>query len=289
MSIDKKKIVASLLLLLVTVIWGTGFAVSQMALDANVSPGLLILFRFLFGSFIMLIVFYRKIIKSTKLEWKNGSIAGVILFLSFLAQTIGLQYTTPTNNALITSLNILFVPFFSWIILKHRPNSKTLLLLIMSFGGVFFLTYSFDTGFVFNIGDLLTLVCAILYALHIAYLSLGTKGCRTENLAFIQIFVVAILSIVYVLSVETNAIYMVDYSKGLLPVIYLGVFSTSVAFFIQTYAQKYLHPSRTALILACEGVFGTIFSVMLGYDPITLGMVVGGLLVFTSVLLSVKE
>jgi drug/metabolite transporter (DMT)-like permease len=289
MSIDKKKIMATMLLLFITVIWGSGFAVSQMALDANISAGLIVAIRFSIAAIIMFVLFYKNILKSTKVEWKNGLFAGTVLFLSFLTQTIGLKYTTPSNNAMITSLNVLFVPFFAWIIMKHKPDKKIFLLLFLSLVGVFFLTYSFENGITFNIGDLLTLVCAIFYAVHVAFLGVATKGCSAKNLTFIQMFVVSILSIIYVLCFDFNSILEANYSIGLIPVIYLGIFSTCLAFFIQTYAQKFLHPSRTALILTCEGVFGTLFSVLLGFEFITAGMIVGGSLVFTSVLLSVNE
>ena len=76
-----------------------------------------------------------------------------------------------------------------------------------------------------------------------------------------------------------------DFAAGWAPVLYMALLSTAFAFFAQTYAQKHTSPARAAIILGCEGLLGSIFSVLLGYEPVTINLVVGGTIIFLSLLL----
>ena len=109
---EKKRVevMGSLSLLLVAVIWGTGFIASQMALDANLSSAFIMFVRFAIAALIVGLVFHRDLKQQLKKEhWKGGFLIGTFLFFAFYVQTVALQYTTPSNNAFITAANVVML------------------------------------------------------------------------------------------------------------------------------------------------------------------------------------
>lgn len=283
-KLSKEK-TANILLLLTTVIWGGGFIVTKVAVDAGFPPSFVLAARFLLGVAFMLAVFWRDVVKISSEEFKVGCVAGGMLFLAFLVQTIGIKYTSPSNNALITSSNVVMVPFITWALMGKRPPIKTILLSFVCFIGMCILSYSPDVGLSFNKGDLLTLLCAFCYACHISFL--GFSAVRIENVAalnFMQLLVAAVISGVYFLAFEFVPITLPQLYEGAIGLTFLGVFSTGLCFFMQSYAQKILPPVRIAIMLSLEGMFGSILSVIMGYDALTVHLVLGAVIILSSLI-----
>lgn len=273
------------LLILTTVIWGGGFIITKVAVDAGFPPSFVLAARFLLGVVFMLAVFWRDIRKTSSEEFKVGCVAGGMLFLAFLVQTIGIQYTSPSNNALITSSNVVMVPFVTWALMGKRPPIKTILLSFVCFLGMCVLSYTPDVGLSFNKGDLLTLLCAFCYACHISFL--GFSAGRIENVAalnFVQLLVAAVISTMYFLAFEFVPITLPQLYSGAVGLVFLGVFSTGLCFFMQSYAQQILPPVRIAIMLSLEGMFGSIMSVMAGYDALSLHLVLGAVIILFSLI-----
>ena len=278
-------LIADACLVLVAVIWGSGFAATQYAIDSNMSPLLLNAIRMLVATAALGLLFWRDVRAMKKSDLKYGAAAGVLLFLAFFTQTTGLSLTTPSNNAFITATNVVMVPFLSWIFLKKRPKNRVFALAVLCIAGTALLSYTAGQGFRFNLGDLLTLLCAALFAGHIAFLELATRHTDARLLSVLQM-AVAVLSCAALLAFDFPAIAVADYGRGLPALIYLGVFSTGLCFFLQTYAQRHTSGPKAAVILSMEGFFGCVFSVALGMEPVRWNMVVGGLIILTSVVLT---
>ncbi len=276
---------SDLSLLIVAVIWGSGFMAVQMAIDAKFSPTLILVMRFVVATILLYAVFFRKLRKFTRDELKCGIIAGVLLFLSFYSQTVGLVYTTPSNNAFITATNVVMVPFISWFLMKKRPKPRVFIAAFIGFIGIAVLTFSFAKGLVLNLGDLLSLLCAFLFACHLSYVGYSAKKVETTRLTFLQMAVAAVLAVVTLVAFDLQSIPAADFDAGLLPVIYLGIFCTCVAFFIQIRAQKRTSSTKAAVFLSMEAVFGSLFSVLLGYEGLTANLIIGGVVVIGSILL----
>lgn len=277
---------ADLMLLMVAIIWGTGFIAVEYAIHAGMSAVLILAIRFTLAAIILLAFTLKDIRKITTSEWIKGSIAGVFLFLGFYLQTVGQTLTTVSNSAFITTTNVIMVPFIVWVFVKKRPTLKIVLLACLTFVGVTILTWSPSGGLSFNIGDLYILLCAVAFACHIAYLELAVKGHSAKRITFIQISVAAILSIVGLVVSEDLTFQSVNFAQGLPSVIYLGVFSTCLCFFIQTSAQKRTSAAKAGIIMSTEGFFGTLFSILLGMEPLTVKVVVGGIVILTAVILT---
>ncbi len=285
-SRNKGSIFADLSLIIVAAIWGSGFIATQYAIDSQMSASLIMVLRFTIASLAIGGFFYKAVRTITYREIVIGLPAGVLLFLAFFAQTIGLEYTTPSNNAFITSTNVIMVPFISWMLLKKAPQLKSFILATVCLAGIALLTWVPGKGISFNTGDLLTLFCALLFAGHISYLDLASKKISASKLTFLQMITAAVLSFFSLILFDLNSISQADLSTGLIPTLYLGFFSTCLCFLIQTSAQKKTTSTKAALFLSTESLFGSSFSVALGLEPLTHAMILGGALIMSAILFS---
>lgn len=283
---NKYKMNADLMLVIVAVIWGSGFIGVDIAVKANMSTFLILAFRFTIAAIVLLIFTYKDLKNIKKSEWIKGSIAGVLLFSGFYLQTFGQALTTVSNSAFITATYVIMVPFVAWVIAKQKPTLKTIILAFVVLIGVGVLTISPGQGFHLNIGDVFILLCAIAFACHVAYVELAVSSSSPKIITFIQISVAAILSVLGLFIFDASAIPVADYVVGLPAVLFLGVFSTCICFFMQTSAQKRTSAAKVGIILSTEGFFGTLFSILLGLEPLTTKIVVGGIIILTAVILT---
>lgn len=273
------------ILFIVAVIWGSGFIFSQMALDAHISPFLMMAIRFSIATIILVIILFKKIRGFVKYEIIGGAITGFFLYLAFAFQTIGLKYTTPSSNAFLTAINVIIVPIIFWIAYKKVPAKSLIFGSFLALVGVGLITIK--EGFSISIGDTLSLLCAGGFALHIFCIGHFGKKIEVSKIIVLQMGVAASLSIFSAFLFESNVIAEMTFTlKGSISVVYLGVMSTCLAFLLQTYAQKYTSTVKTSIILSSEAVFATLFSVILGYERLTLKIVVGGLLVLVATIVA---
>jgi drug/metabolite transporter (DMT)-like permease len=285
-QIKNKSLMADLSLFAVAAIWGSGFIATQMALDSKISPALIMTMRFTIATLAMIPLFYKSIRNISKAEIMIGLPAGILLFLGFLTQTVGLQFTTPSNNAFITSTNVIMVPFISWFLLKKAPKLKSFVLAAICLLGIGILTWTPGKGVQFNQGDFLTLLCAFLFAAHISYLDIASKKIPAGKLTFIQMISSAILSLMSLLFFDIDSIGKADFGTGFLPVLYLGLFSTFICFLIQTTAQKKTTSTKAAIFLSTEALFGSFLSVVIGLEALTSALLVGGAVIMGAIVLS---
>ena len=268
-------------LILVTVIWGGGFVASDMALE-SMRPFQIMAVRFLLAAVLMGLISIKSLKGITKAEVMAGGGMGVALFTGFALQIVGLQYTTPSKNAFLTALNVVIVPFIAFLILKKKIGVKGVLGALMSVAGVALL--SLDRNFSLGLGDGLTLICAVGFAFQIFLTSEFVKKYRTTVLNFVQMTTAFLLSVLC-LAAFGEADFAVT-SKGWLSVLYLGVISTTVCYLLQTASQKYVDETKAAIILSMESVFGTVFSIIILREIITLRMVIGSAVILVAVIVS---
>lgn len=276
-----KNKLADIALAIVAIIWGTGFAASQMALDARLSPFQIMTYRFFISSVLMIVVFWKEFVKIRLPEIKSGAVIGFFLFSSFSFQTIGLQYTTPSKNAFITATNVVMVPFIYWVFLRRKPDKYSIIGAILTIIGISFLTL--EGSFSVGSGDLLTLVCALGFALHIISIGYFTKKHSPIQLVIVQMITAFVLSMICLFFTQ-DAVTLTP--KGIFAVLYLGILSTTVAFLIQNIAQKYVNATKTAIILSTEAVFGTLSSVIFLGESLNLKMIIGCLIIFAAIIIT---
>lgn len=267
-------------LFLVAIIWGSGFVASALALE-SFQPFQILALRFTLAFGVLLGLNARRLSHLTWRQVRGGGLVGVFLFLGFAFQTVGLQYTTPSKNAFLTAVNVVIVPFLSLIILGDRVPRSALLGALVTLVGIGLLSYSGDLAGI-NRGDLMTLVCAVFFALQIFYTDYYLEGTPAWALLLAQMGVAAGLSwlSVALTGLSTQAVQ----PAGIVSVLYLGLVSTLVSYGIQTLSQRYTTSSETAIILSTEAFFGMLASALILQEPISLQMVVGGLVIFLGIL-----
>lgn len=273
-------------LILVTVIWGGGFVASDMALG-SMKPFQIMMVRFLLASVLMGMISMGQHKKEGKLEKRAGAIKagilmGIALFAGFALQIIGLQYTTPSKNAFLTALNVVIVPFITFIILKKKVGMKGIIGAIMSVIGVALL--SLNGNLTLSLGDGLTLLCAVGFAFQIFFTGEFVKKYPASVLNMVQMITAFVLSAVSLVIFGENDFQVT--TQGWLSVLYLGVISTTVCYLLQTACQKYVDETKAAIVLSMESVFGTIFSIIILHEVITLRMVIGCAIILAAVIIS---
>lgn len=281
-----KKQTAILLLILVTVIWGGGFVAIKLTLDAGISAGVLNMIRGLLFSVLVLMFFPREVVQMSPRHLKNGIWVGIFNFLGFLLQAIGAVYTTPSNSAFLTTTNVVMVPFLAWAVYKIRPKVQNLLAVVVCMAGMAFLTDIFAREFVLNIGDVYTVAGALFFALSIVMLAKQPRGAHFAAGAFLMGVTLFLGSTAYAFIVEGVDLSAVNWKSAVLPVLYLAVGSNFIAQSLQIEAQKYLTASTASLVMMLEGVFGSVFSILFGYEDFTFNLVLGGGLILCSLVLS---
>lgn len=275
-----KKYYGTIILLGVAVIWGSGFVASALALNTY-SPFQILALRFTLAFLILLASNISRLSVLTWSKWRQGGLIGLFLFLAFAFQTIGLQYTTASKNAFLTATNIVIIPFLTWFILKRPLSWNAVIGASITLGGIGLLSLNGSLNGI-NYGDVLTLICALFFALQIFYTEFYVKKLATWEIMFMQMGVAALLSWVMVAFEGDLAL---DLSlQALSPIIYLGLFSTLIAFGLQTYAQRFTTSNQASLILSTEAFFGMIAAVIILNEALTANLLIGAFFILLGIL-----
>ena len=250
-----KRTRAELFLLLITVVWGSTFVVTKFVLSES-SPFLYTAIRFTVATVISAALFFPRLRSMGRDSIFRGAVLGVLLFIGFATQTVGLQYTTPSKSAFITGMMVVFTPICQLFIEKRSPRMGNVIGVVLVLIGLYFLTS--PTGSKFNYGDGLTLVCALSFAFYIVALDIFSQDCEAIHLTFTQFVTTAILSVLGFLMFED---YHVHFSQGFVFAVgYLAVFATVIALFVQAKYQKDTTPTRSAIVFSVEPVIAAVFA-----------------------------
>ena len=276
-----QKYIGEILLISTAIIWGSGFVASAVALE-HFTAYQILAGRFLVGAIILSGIFYKKTKKIKKATLMKGMLLGAILYTAFAFQTVGLQFTTPSKNAFLTAINVVLVPFIGLLFYKRKIDLFELIGAFLAVIGVAVLSLKFSTEI--NIGDLLTIFCAVGFAFHIFYTAIFVQKEDPVVLTIVQMATAAAIGCVVVLMKDETS-FPVE-SSGLFTLLYLGVFSTTIAYLMQTIAQKYITETKAAIILSTESLWGTLFSVLLLSELLTGRLIVGAILISAAILIS---
>lgn len=276
-----KKYLGEIGLVITAMIWGSGFVASAISLE-HYTPYQILAGRFLIGAVILSLVFFKKFREIKRSTIVKGTIIGIFLYVAFAFQTLGLQYTTPSKNAFLTAINVVIVPFIAFFIYKRKMDIYEVMGAILAMVGVGVMSLKLSTEI--NVGDLLTLACAFAFAFQIFYTSKYVKDEDPVLLTIIQLMSAAAMGgIVVLFKGETSLSF---HTEGVLSLLYLGIFSTTIAYLLQTVAQKLVTATKTAIILSMESVWGMAFSIAILNEMITFRMILGAILILIAVLLS---
>lgn len=276
-----RKSKAEAALLGTTLIWGSTFVAQKIGLE-QISPLLLVACRFSVAAAVFLLLFWRRIFPLQFTAVLKGTLLGFFLFLGFVAQTIGLNYTTASKSAFITSMMVVFVPLLQLVVERRSPTLGNAAGVIVVSAGLWLLTS--PSGSSFTSGDGLTLLSAVLFAVYIVYLDVVSHEMTTPQLAFLQSACVAFCSVISVLLFEDA--WWVPSVRLIGTLVYLTLLATVLTTYIQTRFQKDTTPTRAVIIFTIEPVIAAALAyVILGEELGMVGLAGGGLII-AGVLLS---
>lgn len=254
----RKSVVADLLLLLTAMIWGFGF-VAQRAGMEYVGPYTFNGIRFLLGGLCLLPLALRADRSGTSdisdriSSLKTGFWAGLVLFCGASLQQVGLLYTSAGKAGFITGLYVVFVPILG-LIFGKRTEAGTWAGALLATAGMYFLSVKSD--FSIGTGDLLVLIGAVFWALHVLLLSYLAPSTHPVRLAMIQFLFCGLLSLI--IAMITEVIILKSIVSAIIPILYGGLFSVGIGYTLQVVAQRRAHPAHASILLSLEAVFAAI-------------------------------
>ena len=277
-------ILASGGLILTAAIWGFAFVVVKDSVD-TIPPVYMVSIRYTIAAVLLGFVLIPQFKKLNRYYWIHGAVTGLMLALGYITQTIGCKYTTAGKNAFLTTIYVILIPLISWPLNKKRPHFVVFLSAVMALVGIGLLALRNEGGVLgFNVGDILTLICGLFYALHIIFTAKFSQDKNPVILTWIQFIVAAVFSwSVSPLIDGSFSVALLKSSRVIFSMLYLGIFSSLVAFLLQNICLKYMESSLASLFLSLESVFGVIFSTIFLRERMTLVMIIGCVLIFASI------
>ena len=289
---EKKKISSSPLCLISALAWGISFPMQEIAsknahiLDSLAFNGARMIIAAL-ALLPLVLIFERKADYSKKRVLTTvalSSLAGFVLFFASVLQQKGIELTGESGKAgFITSLYLIFVPIYAFILFKQKPSFLVLIAMPFSVCGLYFL--SFTEGFTgVEMGDLLVLLCSLLFASHIIIFDRASKCTSPFLFSCIQFAVAGILGIF------SGSVFGVLTFEGITqtigPILYCGVLSVGVAYTCQLLGQKNGNPTVCALLCSMEALFAVIAECVIEKDLPSTQMIIGCVLMLIAVVLS---
>lgn len=275
MKAPTRRNVATLLLIALTAVWGSTFFLIR-DLVVHVPPVDFLAVRFTLAAVIMLGVFWRPVRSLTRRQVLAGVGLGVLYGLAQILQTQGLASTSASASGFITGTYVVLTPVFTAVILRERVASTTWAAVGLATAGLALLSLN---GFSIGVGEAITLLAAAFYALHIVGLGRWSGHEIATGLSVVQMVVIAVICLVGALP---GGITMPSGTGQWASVLYMVVFASIGALWIQTWAQAHMPATRAAIIMTMEPVFAAFFAVALGGEALTVRMLVGGALVVTA-------
>ncbi len=263
-------------LALVALLWGATFVLVKDALN-DVSTVLFLAIRFTAATFALGIVTRPKVGL-----WKGGILTGVLLFTGYLLQTLGLRSTTAAKSGFITGLYIVLVPLVSALVYRKAPHWAEMAGILLAAAGLALLTLK-GAALEMSTGDLLTLGCAVAYAVHIVVLGHYSRRMDHSWLALLQIGTCGAIGLSTFWWVEPS--YVRWTGRVWLALGVTSLLATALAFAIQTWAQRHTSATRAAIIFSLEPVFAWVTAFFVAGEVLTGRSVIGALLILAGILL----
>ena len=269
---------ADFLLLLVALFWGATFVLVQNAI-ADIPVFIFLFLRFFLSFLLMIILFFKKI-TFEKENIKAAIMLGIFNFLVFSFQTFGLLYSPSSIVAFITGLYVILTPILAFILFKKRVSFFAIIGVLLAFLGIYLLTGADINEF--GKGEILTLISTIFVALHINYTDIFSKKYNIYTLVTFQFLVVGLLSLIFTPFEKGGIVFS---NNVIIALIVTVLFATVFAYFVQTYAQKFTTPTKTAIIFAMEPVSAAIFGYFYG-ETLSIMQIIGAILVILAMLIA---
>ncbi len=284
MIASRRRLLADLALVGNAFVWGSTFVVVKRALE-DCSTILFLALRFTIAAAVMVLLFRRTLASHSerKQALSAGLLVGAALFFGYLFQTLGLRLTTPAKSGLITGLSVVFVPLSAAVLFRARPSWNSWIGVACAAVGLYLLLAPSNLWDISR-GDLLTLVCAVVFALHLVLVGRYSAVFGAPALATFQVAAAAIFSLASFSWAEEPYVRWSPFFTAALLV--SALVSTALAFWLLTWAQQFTSATHTALILTLEPVFAWLTSYLVFGETLGARGAWGAVLILAGILVS---
>lgn len=282
---------SNMMLLMAAAIWGLGFVAQRLGMD-HMGPFTFNGLRFLLGALSLLpLLWWLKSRQPSapsgrpaaerRLLLTGGLLAGTVLFSAASLQQVGLLYTTAAKAGFITGLYIILVPVIG-LLLRHKTGANTWIGALIAMAGLYYLSVTDD--FTIGYGDLLQVVGALFWAIHLLVLDHYSNRVAPIRLAGVQFVVCGLLSLATAFVIEVPT--LTGAVAGWQALLYAGLVSVGIGYTLQVVGQRGAHPAHAAIILSLETVFAAIGGVLLLGEVLDERAIVGCALMLAGMLIS---
>ena len=275
MTAARSRQVATLLLVAVTAIWGSTFFLIRDVVQ-QLSPTDFLAVRFTIAAVAMMAVFWRPMLALNRRELTVGVGLGALYAVAQILQTVGLAHTEASRSGFITGTYVVLTPILAGILLRERIPRSTWVAVLMATAGLAMLSLN---GFGIGFGETVTLLAAVVYALHIIGLGRYSSPTTAAGLSTLQMVVIAVVSLV---AATPGGIELPQGGHAWASVLYMALMAGAVALWAQTWAQSHLTATRAAIVMTLEPVFAAAFAVALGGESMTIRILLGGTMVLAA-------
>lgn len=270
-------------------LWGSAFIAQRQGMD-HIGPYTYVFFRYVLSvvsSAVMVVTSIRKYGFHTHRFFRSariGIITGLPLAIGMILQQVGLVNTPASKAGFLTAMYILIVPFLG-LLRGKKIEINVWIVLVIAVVGFYFLCVT--ESFTIQASDLIILLGALGFSLQIDLID--RYGKEADSFVLTCFSQLTVLVVAFVLMVKTETVVMGNVMKAWIPIVYCGIFSGSIAEFLQVTGQKTTKPAVASLVLSLESVFSAIFGVLLLSERLSSRELIGCILVFASVLISQRE
>ncbi len=279
---------AHILLVLVTLVWGATFVQIKDALR-DISPLLFNAVRMTLAGAVLAAIYARNFRNLDRGALRMGLLVGIFLWLGLEFQTTGLRLTTPSKSAFLTGFSVILVPVFLAVGWRRKVNTWTAGGVLTALVGLYLMTVPAGKGGGLNLesinrGDLLTVACAVMFALQIIFMGRAMQKYRFEHVATLQAVAAAMLMFLTFPLIERA--HVVWSPRVIGAILVTGILGTAAAFAIQAWAQQFTPPTHTALIFLLEPVFAWITSYLVLHERLGMRASFGAGLILAGIVIS---
>lgn len=250
-----------LTLVLVTIIWGTTFALVKDA-TAELPASAISLGRFVVAGLIL-----APFAKAPRKTYLDGIWLGALMFVGYATQALGLETTSANRSAFITGLNVVMVPLFLGVapylgLLKGKGSKigwRLWVAALLSIAGIALISAE---GGPWTVGDSWTVLCAVSYAIYILSAARYAPRHPVLGLATVQVWTMILCCLIWV-AFDIRSLgwsEVINSDCSIWPLVYLGSIATAGTIVLQTSAQRFVTATQAAVTYALEPVFGALFS-----------------------------
>ena len=272
----------TILLVLVAFVWGSTFFIIKDTVS-TVSAHFIVFGRTGLAALVLIIFVFLKARESllNRQALKHGSVLGLLLFLIYTSQTIGLKWTSTGHSAFITGSAVVLVPFLLLFYFRVKLFKMTLIAVTVVLIGLFLLTY--DVATEINRGDSITFITALCHANHIVWSGRFAKTSHVMATITWQFIIAAVCSLVAIILSGENL--FVATGKTVVAIGYLGLIGTLFCYFVSVWVQKYVSSTTVALTFSLEPVFAAGFGFFFLAEVLRPKEFLGAALILTGVVL----